>query len=524
MKQLFFILLIIGNLSAYSNLFTPEENLWIKENPIITYVGDPNWLPYEGYNEQGKYIGLVPDLLTLAANNTPLKFKHIHTKTWQESLQSVLNDDVMMISQSRYSNKSTPLLFTKTYIKNPLVIVMQRGEKYVSSLHQISSSKIGVLNNHTTTPVLQKRFPKMHFILIDSAEKGLNSVATGKLDAFLCALPRAGYLIAQNQLTNLRIVGKIDIPTALGLGINPNHPILLSIMNKLISNASEVEVQTTLSKWSRQKYVPVPDYTSLYIALGVFSIIFLMGVLFYLRLKRESKARINAQNIMLQQQSKMASIGEMMDAVAHQWKQPLNALSMYSDLLKSDFDEGRVDKAYVDEMMEGVQIQINHMTTTLSEFRNFFRPNTDITAFNLLALVESVLFLVKDEFLKNSITVSFDIDESITLKANENEFKHLILNIINNAKDAFNSNKIEKRTILIRAVKSSEKYIITIEDNAGGIPPEVIAHIFEAHVTTKAPGKGTGIGLYMSSQIVEKMHGTIGVENTQEGAKFIITL
>ena len=109
------------------------------------------------------------------------------------------------------------------------------------------------------------------------------------------------------------------------------------------------------------------------------------------------------------------------------------------------------------------------------------------------------------------------------LEGNENEFKHLILNIINNAKDAFNENGVKERSILIAAAQDDAIITLTIKDNAGGIPEDVIDHIFEANVTTKEPGKGTGIGLYMSIQIVEKMNGTITVANAEEGACFTIT-
>ena len=524
MRALSFFLLLVIHLQALESIFTAEEKQWMQEHPVVSYVGDPAWLPYEGHNKQGRYIGIVPDLLELATHNTPLTFKHTNTKTWKASLQKVQNGEVMMISQSRYSNRNTSLDFTRVYLRSPVVIVMQQGERYVSSLHQIRDKKIGLLDNQTSTPALKRRYPDIDFPLYQNIDDGLNSVAIGQIDAFLCSLPRAGYQIAIKQLTNLRIVGKSEVSTDLGFGINPQHSLLLSIMNKLIANASEAKIQTTLSKWSRQKYVEKTDYTALYIALGVFALIALISLLFYLRVRRETQARLAAQTKMLEQQSKMAAMGEMLDAVAHQWKQPLNALTMYADLFKSDFEEGNVNEEYVDEMLEGVQVQINHMTTTLGEFRNFFRPNTAISSFNLQDLVNSVMFLVKDEFMKNSITVEVKIDKAITLEGNENEFKHLILNIINNAKDAFNEQDTKNRHIVIEAIQNKGLTQLTIKDNAGGIPKSVISHIFEANVTTKEAGKGTGIGLYMSAQIVEKMNGTIVVANEEDGACFTIAL
>jgi signal transduction histidine kinase len=173
---------------------------------------------------------------------------------------------------------------------------------------------------------------------------------------------------------------------------------------------------------------------------------------------------------MLIQQSKMAAMGEMMGAVAHQWKQPLNALSMYSELIKSDFNDGTVDQTYIEQFRDDIQIQIDHMVNTLDEFRTFFRPNKEKQHFILSDIVNSVLFLTKDDLLKNRITVNIVQNDDIEIDGSSNEFKHLILNIINNAKDAFNDNNIEKRNIIIRLINNEDGKRIEIEDNAGGIP------------------------------------------------------
>ena len=174
---------------------------------------------------------------------------------------------------------------------------------------------------------------------------------------------------------------------------------------------------------------------------------------------------------LLIQQSKMAAMGEMMDAVAHQWKQPLNALSMYSEIIKSDFEEGTVDQAYVDEFSKNIQIQIDHMVDTLDEFRSFFRPNKEHEDFTVSKIIDSVMFLTRDEFMKNRITIDVEQQSEIELHGSKNEFKHLILNIINNAKDAFNDNHIEeKRSITIRLLDDEKGRRMEIEDNAGGIP------------------------------------------------------
>jgi signal transduction histidine kinase len=237
---------------------------------------------------------------------------------------------------------------------------------------------------------------------------------------------------------------------------------------------------------------------------------------------KEYEMRI-ANEEMLMQQSKMAMMGEMMDSVAHQWKQPLNALTLYSELIRNDFEDGTVDKAYVEEFRKNLQVQIDHMVNTLDEFRSFFRPNKERETFTLINVLNSALFLAKDDILKHRILVKIIQEDEIEINGYPNELKHLILNIINNAKDAFVERGIEKRLVTIALIVSEEEQKLEICDNAGGVPQKVIDRIFEANVTTKEEGKGTGIGLYMSRKIAKKHHATLTVENREEGACFIVT-
>lgn len=221
-----------------------------------------------------------------------------------------------------------------------------------------------------------------------------------------------------------------------------------------------------------------------------------------------------------EQQAKMAAMGEMMDAVAHQWKQPLNALSLMTDILKDDFKNGNVNQAYIDELTDSYQTQIEHMVSTLNEFRTFFRPKSKVESFGIKRCIQSVLLLINDEFLQNNINVHVQTDKEILIYGIENEFKHLVLNIINNAKDAFKERDINKRDIYINFYQEDSHINLEIEDNAGGICEDIIHDIFKPNITTKEEKNGTGIGLYMSMQIAQKLGGTLSVTNTQKGACF----
>lgn len=238
-----------------------------------------------------------------------------------------------------------------------------------------------------------------------------------------------------------------------------------------------------------------------------------------LKVEEEIQKREYQEKILVHQ-NKLAMMGEMMDAVAHQWKQPLSTISMQVDLLQYSYEDNLIDKQYIDNFIAKFQQQMKHIVTTVDEFRSFLRPNKEEVVFNISKVIDSTLMLVNDEFLKNQIVFFKEIDMNITMKGRENDLKHLILNIINNAKDAFIERDLKNRSIQFKLYEEKGRIILDIIDNAGGIPNNIIGDIFKANVTTKPEGKGTGIGLYMSLKMAENFGGTLLATNFHDGAKF----
>jgi len=227
---------------------------------------------------------------------------------------------------------------------------------------------------------------------------------------------------------------------------------------------------------------------------------------------------------LLIQQTKLATMGEMMDVIAHQWKQPINIISMNTSLIWELYSEYGVpiDPKDIQKCYSSVSIQVQHLVKTLDDFRKFFRPNETIETVNIKDLLDSVLLLMHDDLMKNIITIDIFYDEDIQLDVNVSEIKHIFINLINNSKDAFNQNNIKNRKISISCKQNANSTKIAIKDNAGGIPSDIIEDIFEPNFTTKGEVGGTGIGLYMSRFIAKKNAATIDVENVSDGVKFIL--
>jgi C4-dicarboxylate-specific signal transduction histidine kinase len=184
-----------------------------------------------------------------------------------------------------------------------------------------------------------------------------------------------------------------------------------------------------------------------------------------------------------------------------------------------------IDPKDLYEMMDKMNFQINHLFETIEEFRKFFRPNTNLEVIKVKSIVDSTLLLLKDELMQYTIQVACEYeDENLAFMVNKNELIHVLINLIQNSKDAFLDNEIKDKNIYIAVSKNDTLIEIVICDNAGGIPDEVIDDVFTSHFTTKESKGGTGIGLYLVTQILDKINGKIQVENKNGGACFTISI
>ena len=169
--------------------------------------------------------------------------------------------------------------------------------------------------------------------------------------------------------------------------------------------------------------------------------------------------------------------------------------------------------------------QISFMSKTIDDFRDFFKIDKEIKSFPVISKINEVISLLKPQFASSDIQITLEQDCDCSVSGYPNEFMQVILNILNNAKDAIIQTKKEGGLIKITTRCRTNACVTTIEDNGGGIEKQVIEKIFDPYFTTKAPDKGTGIGLYMAKTIIEKhMEGTINVTNTENGALFTIML
>ncbi len=257
------------------------------------------------------------------------------------------------------------------------------------------------------------------------------------------------------------------------------------------------------------KLIGVP-FPFLHITFAIESIFLSLAISYKFKLLDEKQ---KMQQSLLLQQSRLASMGEMISIIAHQWKQPLNFLSMAHMNLKRMHQEHKDSNMLIVEANK----QIEYMSNTIDSFRDFYNPSKKKESFSVESALTHVLNISTSALNANNITINCSIESDFKIYGNKNEFEQVLLNLINNAKDALVSKKIENPNITIQISTN----LLSVKDNAGGISKEIIHRIFDPYFSTKK--NSDGIGLYISKMIIEQeLEGKLSVKSNKEGTTFLI--
>ena len=240
------------------------------------------------------------------------------------------------------------------------------------------------------------------------------------------------------------------------------------------------------------------------------------------KILEEITQRTNHEKLMMQQ-SKLAAMGEMIGNIAHQWRQPISEINAVLIEIETISRYSELKKEHLLESIRICNDITEHMSATISDFQNFFKPTKDKEKFSVLEASKKAVSIINASLKNNNIELIFDIRDDNIIEGYPNEFSHAILNILSNAKDVLVSREVKKPKITLSIKKGKEYTLLKIEDNAGGIELKDINLIFEPYFTTKPSTRGTGIGLYMTKMIIENnMQGYVNVKNTKNGVLFVI--
>ncbi|WP_421715999.1 ABC transporter substrate-binding protein [Arcobacter arenosus] len=648
--------LLFNKIFTYSNIdFSEKEKEYIKKKKEIKVCIDPNWMPYEMFNEEGKHIGMTADFLKLISEKTNLEINVIPTKTWSDSLNLAKQRkcDILSLAQETPSRLKY-LKFTSSYINFPVVIATSTEKFFLPNPEDIiEKEKVGIVKGYSMGEYLKNKYPNNKIVDVNNIKQGLEKVQSGELYGFVDSLPTIAYVLQHEFIDTLKITGKFDRKFDLGIAVRNDDELLYEIIQKAIESIPHSTMQEIFNRYISVKVESSDNFKYLFEILGIFLIIIIIAYFRNRQLKKynnilsktqkkletslesfeilldsvnegvfvfdengkclqsnkiaaelfgfENKDQVIGQHIkdfvspksydlvakniktdqedayeiivqkkdgeefhvlakgkdaildskrvrissvidltelkqkdkLLSQQSKMAAMGEMIENIAHQWRQPLSLVSSIAtgiivkkELGVTDFDDEKKD-------LEKINNTAQHLSQTIEDFRNFFKTDKEKKEFSVLKSIEKNLMLIEGILKSNNIQMIFEQKDDCKIKSYENEFTQALLNIFYNSKDALKDKTQEEKLIFVNVKSDKENIIVTVLDNGGGIKNSIVEKIFDPYFTTKHQAQGTGIGLYMTHQIIEKhMGGKIIVENEKfeynntkyKGAKFSIYL
>jgi len=342
-------------------------------------------------------------------------------------------------------------------------------------------------------------------VYVDKKDEDL-ALQLGASRFLLKPLEPADFLRVIREVVEEHLMRKLPVPDRpLATMHDLDRMQLEAVARKLEQKVHELADERDALQKSEQKYQQLTETLEQRIALAV------------------EEARTREQLFI--RQGRLAAMGEMIGNIAHQWRQPLNILALIIQELPVYYERDLFTKPYLDATVHKAMQVISQMSKTIDSFRNFFRPDKEKVCFQLREVLEKTVSIVDAVFTPLNLTVETVVEDEIAIDGYPNEFSQVILNILLNAKDAFLHCKVEQPKVIARLFRENGKAVLTITDNAGGIPEEIMPSIFDPYFSTKGPDKGTGIGLFMSKAIIEKnMNGTLSARNVDGGAEFRIEI
>lgn len=514
-------------------LLTKEEKDYLEKKQKIKMCIDPNWMPFEKI-DNGKHIGISSDYIKIIENkiNTPIEL--IATKTWSESIQKAKNRECDIFSLVMTTPQREKYLnFTKPLIIAPIVLAADINAPFIDNINLIREKKLAIVKDYAYAEILQIKYPDIKFILVQNVKEGLKKVEKGEIFGFIGSLPTVAYEVQNNFLGQLKITGKFDESLNLGLASRNDEPILNTILNKAVDDISSSQKQEILNKWISINYEKDVDYKLLTFVVIIIFILFLIYRQYLLKkLNKNLSKKIDLEvkkneekNRILIQQSRMASMGEMLENIAHQWRQPLAQVNSSVLLIDVELKKNKFENEFIENKLIEIESLTSYMSKTIDDFKNFFDPNKKKSIFKVEEAILKAKNILKGRIKESHIDLIINIEEELKIYSYLEELQQVILIILNNAIDAIILNKVLNPKILINAYSKDSKIMIFIEDNALGIEAKIIDKIFEPYFTTKQKSRGTGLGLYISKMIIEDgLNGSLDVENKKNGACFKIKI
>ena len=541
--------------------YSTQEKTYRNQTKIINVCMDVDFPPYTLKDISG-YNGISIDFFNLISEKSGLIFNFIPVKNRAEASIYLQQKRCKLVPHLSPYKRTHPFVEpTYSFLHDNLAMATPINSPYINDLSDIQDKKIAIISGvRHVTSALHRRYPNLQLIEVLSPDVAFEKVRDGEFYGFIGPYRSLSYAIQKSYIGELKIAIKLESPPIeISMGVARNNPVLLHILNKTLRAITPEERHAIYQRWITTNTIETTDYTFLIQLMSVMVLIlaiFLyrqsllkkknseleilqneLETLNHLLEKKVSKAvsELRKKDQLMMQQSRLAQMGEMISMIAHQWRQPLAAISstvvgikLKSALNKFDLSKKEDQQAYqqyLNANFEQIENYILTLSNTIDDFRNFYKGEKISTCTSINSTLEKTLKIIESSLATENIILVKRFHSKQKLLMYENELLQVFLNFIKNAQDNFKERHIESATLTITTFDINDGVGVEICDNGGGIDESIHEQIYDPYFSTKSKKNGTGLGLYMSKMIIEEHHhGKLTHYNREGGVCFHITI
>ncbi|MGE0050530.1 MAG: transporter substrate-binding domain-containing protein [Arcobacter sp.] len=536
--------------------FSKEELDWLKQNPIIYLSGDPKWPPFSFY-EDGKYVGIIPDMLNLLKEVSGINFSHLDTNSWQDSVNLLKNKEIKILDAVTITPSMSKILdFTSKYFSSQIVIIgNKKNERYISSikdLENIKNKTLGLVEGHFITEMIKRDNPDLEiFGTFKDIPEGLKALSTGMIDYFILDIPTFDYYSKIYTLSNLKIVGITGYNTEYRFGVEKDNIILVSIMNKILKHIPQDRKDEIYRKWIKIDSGKNIDYDLIW-KISVISFI-ILSIIFYWnrKLKQEIKEKEKIQKELEKERNNINSLNEELKKakdvaeniarqkseflanMSHEIRTPMNSVIGFTEILDKEI-QNPLHKEYLSSIKKGGDSLLRIINDILDlskiEAGKLEIKQESINPTNMFLEIESIFH---SKIISKNITFIVEIDKTIPkyIIMDGVRIRQILFNLIGNAIKFTEKGhiKLKVENVYKDNIKSKIDLIFSVEDTGIGIDANNLKSIFNAFEQVKnqdvAKYGGTGLGLAICAKLVHMMNGEIEVQSEKnKGSIFRVIL
>ncbi len=512
-----------------------KELEFIDKNSKIVLGTDKDWEPYVFVDENKKIRGYDADVIALINEVSGLNIE-LKAGSWGEMQDSAKRLEIDGLSTGGvHEERKSYLNFSDIYISvQKMILISKDNEQNIKNIKDLKGKVIAIHKSNLVDEKIAAKLQNSKVMRLENLDDVISAVTTGKADATF-GNGTTLYYANKIGLPYLKYAGKLDEELRLAFGVRKDWPEAISIINKSLDAIGKNRLLELKQKWFYVEAQKEFDYEIFwqFVLIVVFIIIFFLyrqynikqlNIKLQQRVEEELK-KSQDKDTMIFHQSKLIAMGEMMENIAHQWRQPLSQINSAIYVIDDTLYEKTFQNDLVEEKMSEIESLTAYMSKTIDDFKNFYSKDKEKKNFILQNVVEDSLTILSGIFKTNNIKIDFHKEGVSFGYGYKNELEQVLIIVLNNAKDVLISRKIDNPKISISLKRVNKKYTIEICDNAGGVESDILNKIFDPYFTTKHKSQGTGLGLYMSKMIVEdSLGGDISVKNTKTGACFSISL